>query len=499
MDYAGLIRVNLRALGFDESRTERMAASLTKIAKFLSKDGAVSLSPDVFDFALKAENTARMLGVEKSVIVKAAVYDATILIRNPDTVLKNAREISTLLGVPLQKYAEAVLPHSPHLLGRPAPYLYKNFKGAADALKIDETDYLKMCLKQPTILRLGPESLLQTVTNAAAKISLTPAQYISAAMKEPSLLYKKPETTAQNVLESAALLGLSVKSYASLLRKHGQEQLLAHDPKTFARNIDETTSLLGVERAVYIKAVKDRPTILAYNPETLKGKVEDMARLLGVTFPEAVRACMKAPPLITLDMEEISKNVDTLAAFLQTDRAALAQKLVRQGPQALYQNPNSIHERLQETSRLTGISPAEYMGLALKKVNLLWRAPEAIAHNLELMTLFNKKGILERDIKEFYTGSPDILAVSPTNFHLRYLYAVAADRSGEKSFSLLKTSRKEIEEKYMEILGYDPKEKTISRRAFYGDDQPVREKKHTAMVGLIKRGILSTFTYDPAP
>lgn len=497
MDYEDIIIKNLKDLGYEERQIEAITPKILASAKFLSRDKTTPLSEDFFDFRSKTTHTATLLEVPQETILQSALYDPFILIRSGERLEQNALEAAEALQIPKRTYVEKLLPYHPNILGHTRDNIMSNVHSSATAIDMSWQDYRELCLRQPVLFGRSGERVTETVEEGAKALGITPKQYTKAAKKDPSLLYKDPVTTRTNVEYHAYLTGLPFNDYVALVIKQGQEQLFTRAPETFLNNITEAPGLLGIEEDEYIKAARRRLTILAYEPQRLRDKVDEMSQRLGTTYEASLKACSERPELFTLDMARIEKNVETLAEYLNTSKEILGPILVAQGPTALFQNPDTIKKRLDKVTELTGLDRDEYASWALKKVNLLWRDPEAVAHNWGLLRQFNAKGILARDVKEFIATKPDILAVAPNNLHLRYLYARAAGLSELPAFTLLRDTRSKIEKAFMATFDHDPAEKTITRPALYGDHLPREEKRHTAMIGLIKRGIFSGYTYKP--
>lgn len=368
----------------------------------------------------------------------------------------------------------------------------------AKALNIDHELVLQAAAHHHLLLIQDPETIEKNAKTAARLLGISFSKYVDGAIQRtPSILSQPGQTIHQNAKAAAKLLKISLRKYVDLLFTDKQEQMLAHPGDAIKKNIDDTSKLLGVTKGTYIKAAARRITILGYAPQTLQSKVEKISELFGVNRKAATKASMSTPALMTLNVERMHQNVGRMAELLGIDTHLLGHKLITQGPTGLYQDPDTVNARVEKVVELTGMEKEKYTALIMKKVNLLWRSPEAVAHNLQLLKLFNQKGILKRDVEEFYTSSPDILAVSPTNFHLRYLYAQATEITGATAFMLLRTPRRSIEEKFAAMLGHNPEQKTVTRPVKLGDDQPWEEKRHVAMVGLIRRGVLSTYEYKP--
>ena len=102
---------------------------------------------------------------------------------------------------------------------------------------LNTNDYIKACIKEPSLLYRSPETIENNVRRLVAKFAkegLNTNDYIKACIKQPSLLYRSPETIENNVRK--------------LVAKFAKEGLNTND---------------------YIKACIKRPPLFCLSPETI--------------------------------------------------------------------------------------------------------------------------------------------------------------------------------------------------------------------------------------
>lgn len=503
MAFEEKIRLNLALAGYTPDQVEKLWSPINDGASFLAGTGA-TLSDDYFDFAAKIQNIAAVLNVTPAQIRKASLLAPTLIIRDARKLALNVQSLATLLPLDKQVYIERSLSNAPGNLVRDPESVARNIHAAADFLGLDVDDYLTRALKQPSLFTLHEERLQAHAARHSELLAIPLDDFKKAAIKEPSLLYKNPETTNDNVTAAASVLGLGKKRYVALLISQGQEQLMARSPDTLRQNIEGgngkagVADLLGVPREDFIKYAVKRATLFATSARRINYNAKKAADLMGADRNRYIWAALKrAPQLLTMRPATINANAEQVAGLLGIPKKDYVDAVAYIAPQILYQEPQGIHARMEQGAKFLGLDLGEYVTMALKQPSLFYRDPEVIGKNARLMEMFHDKGILHNEVREFYKKKPDVLCLAPENYHLRYLFARITGIKDTQSFGVLRRPRGEIERLMAGHFGHDPDQAVVTRPTVKGLDVSESDKKHRAFVGLIRRGVISTYRYEP--
>lgn len=506
MSFEGIIRTNLALAGFTPEQIERLWKPLNDGALFLSRDGTTRLTDDYFDFARKIQNTANVLNVPASRVVRAALLEPTLLIRDADTLADNVQALQNYIPFDRDRYITRALKFAPRVVTSGAETIFNNITAGSAFLGVSKEEYFRIVSSTPSLLLAHPETLQANAQAHVDLLGISMEDFKKAARVEPTLMTKDANTTLRNAEGIAAVLGISLQRYLGILKSQGQEQLLVRSADTVRHHLEGDVQggwygmadLLGVPREDLVKNVLKRITLIVSTPRRINFNAKKAADLLGVDRQAYTAAALKrAPQLLTLRPTTINTNAERTAELLGIEKKAYVTAVAISAPQLLYQAPETISERVRQAAETLDLNKSEFVAMALKQPGLFYRDPSVIAHNARLMTLFQEKGILRDDPREFYKSKPDTLALAANNFHLRYIFARMSGMKDVGGFGVLRAPRGEIEQKLARLFGHDPETPVVTRPIVKGLDVPDDEKKHRAFVGLIRRGIVTKYRYEP--
>jgi hypothetical protein len=490
------VRQNVVALGFAGEELEKISRRLIQHISFLHGQ-TPNLSQDFFDFKAKAAHLSTLLGVELEDIKKAALLHPSILVRDPETVYENATVTARTLGLDKNEFISTSLRFAPDVFFRTAGHIDGNVIACAGVLGISRSEYINLIDGHPGLFNIGRERLETHIETGSELLGLNRDAYIKALKTEPTLLSMKPETVLDYAQRTASYLGITTKKYIAAVCDQGQEQLFTRTPETVQRNVDGAINLLHVSRDDYIKAALKRITLLATSPERVHHNAVETPRLLGLASQAYIDKIMKSSPqLLTMTPNKINGNAEETARLLSIEKSIYVASVMK-APQIFYQSPATIADRMDLACDLLDIDRETYIGMALKQPALFYRDPETLLKNKKLIHLFHEKGILHDDPRDFYIGKPDILCLAQENFHLRYIFAKATGIKDVKGFGLLRRPKHEVEKELVRAFGHNPDEKVITRPIVRGQHVSADEKAHRAMVGLIRRKIITGYRYEP--
>ena len=193
--------------------------------------------------------------------------------------------------------------------------LIKKFE--KEGLKTD--DYIKACIKQPSLFYHSPETIEKKVRELVGKFDkegLNTKDYIKACIKTPSLFCHSPETIEKNVRELVGKFdkeSLNTKDYIKACIK--QPSLFCHSPEAIENNIRMLVgnfSKEGLNTKDYIKACIKQPTLFYQSPETIENNVRELVAKFdkeGLNTKDYIKACIKQPSLFCQSPETIAEHI----------------------------------------------------------------------------------------------------------------------------------------------------------------------------------------------
>lgn len=500
------IVTGLLAAGFTLAQTEKMVGPLSDGASFLTAANGKPLSEDYFNFARKIDNIAAALRVTPEAVRHGALLSPTLVIRNADTLAQNVDGTTQRLNIDRAQYVDRLLRYAPSLLGYTPDTVERNVRSGAAFTGMRIDDYIARALKHPSLFALDENTLRMNAEGYRKRLGLTQKEYQRAVRTESTLAYRKAESAEKTMAEIAAVLGISPKALTAIIVQQNQQQLMTRSADTIRGILDGdkdagyrgVVELLNVPRRFFIQSALKRVSVLAQSARRTNYNLRKQADYLDVEPEPYIRAALKrAPQLMTLRPDNIFVNTVATAAKLGINYKTYAAAVALQAPQLLYQSADTIDARMTKSAAAIGIDKKEYVAMALRQPTLFYRDPEGIAKNARLMEMFHEKGILEGHARDFFVKKPDVLCLATDNFHLRYLFARLSGLEGAKGYGVLRMPRHEVETRLARLFGHDPEQRIVTRPIVKGLDVPEEDKKHRAFVGLIRRGIIRSFTYQP--
>ena len=159
--YKTFLRRSLLAVPLTPQETESVVPFLEKTLSFLTKKSKVLLENSPFwDFAGKAENSAKRLGMKKEDFVKAALKQPTLFYQSPDTINANIEGSAERLGIKKEDFVKAGLKQPQLFCQSPDTILrnYKHVKAAAERGFIRTENLTEALLSFPTGLCYSPRN-----------------------------------------------------------------------------------------------------------------------------------------------------------------------------------------------------------------------------------------------------------------------------------------------------------------------------------------------------
>lgn len=296
------------------------------------------------------------------------------------------------------------------------------------------------------------------IAQTAKFLDINKKDFMSAALKFPQLFYQTPKTIDDNVTQVASLLKIDKTDYIKIALK--RPQLFSRKPETVDKNISQTAKLLGIDKDFFIKVALKQPPLFSRKPETINSNITKVANLLHINKNCYVKAALKKPSLFYQKFETIIGNITQAATLLGIDKDIYIKAALKQ-PQLFYQKPETINSNITRTAKLLDIDKDCYISTALMQPSLFYLNPNTVYHHACLMKEFNNQNIIIPNVQRNYLNKPNLLCLSNDNFKLRLTFAKHTNIKNQNSFALLRQSRKEIERKMIEILGFSSDKKVI--------------------------------------
>lgn len=228
-----------------------------------------------------------------------------------------------------------------------------------------------------------------------------------------------------------------------------------------------------------------------------KKKCRSSAALLEVSTEKFIKAACKHPQLFYAVPETINSNAEDTAALLGITKAQFVEVTLRQ-PTLLCLSPAKVNAHAEDSATLLGITKTKFIEAALKKPSLFCYTPETVAEHGRLMHRFAEKGLVARDVENYYLNKPAILTLSDDNFHLRRAYAAYSGAGSPDNFLLLRATRTEIERAFVKALGHDPDCATITTpKPAKVNIRGEQDLKDRILVSNIQNGLLKGYSYEP--
>lgn len=163
------------------------------------------------------------------------------------------------------------------------------------------------------------------------------------------------------------------------------------------------------------------------------------------------------------------------------------------------QVPETIDYNVTRMADLLGMEKNDFITAAEKQPSIFGRSPETIGRHANQIRKLKQKNILDAsvDIKRIFSNQLSLLCLETNNFHLRYIFARRNEMAGQTVGAVLNVSRAAVERDLVLHYGHDPDEKTITRASPDGRHLTQEERRHRALVAMVKTGIIKSYSYSP--
>lgn len=195
------------------------------------------------------------------------------------------------------------------------------------------------------------------------------------------------------------------------------------------------------------------------------------------------------------DFETRTKTTAVLLGISQERFIEIAKKQVS----LFCQLPETIDDNVTRMAELLGMEKYDFIKAAEKQPSIFGRSPETIGQHANQIRKLKQKNILDSsvDIKRIFANQLALLCLETNNFHLRYIFARRTDREGQTVGAVLNVSRATVERDLVLHYGHDPEEKIITKPSPVGCSISREERRHRALVAMVKTGIIKSYSYSP--
>jgi hypothetical protein len=276
--------------------------------------------------------------------------------------------------------------------------------------------------------------------------------------------------------------GLTKKAYLQAAVK--QPPLFAMNPVTVIGNIERVADYFasdGLTRKAYLQAAVKQPSLFYQKAETIIGNIERVAEHFSaddLTRKAYIQAAIKQPPLFAMNSRTIIGNIERVAEHFSADgltRKVYIQVVVRQ-PSLFSMKPDTVISHLEGVTdyfAANGLTRKAYIQAAIKQPPLFAMNPETVIGHVNLLTDLNRRGLLDlpestrgpprdaRPVLTFMLKEPVYFCLADDNFALRELHAHIVNSTS--SPSLLRRTRRQIEDELAESLGHRDRNEPISK------------------------------------
>lgn len=171
---------------------------LNKFIRTVAALSGMEKDSNYWNFKEKISETSSLLGIDKTLLIKAALENHQIFYQSPQTLNQNIRSAAELFDVPLDRMIKAAL-RRPSIFSRLPETLFSNIQTLADLTGLDFEDLIDSAMDQPNLMTQCPQTLNDNIEKLSKILKVTKSQVLQAALIHPPLFYRSPETIGQNV------------------------------------------------------------------------------------------------------------------------------------------------------------------------------------------------------------------------------------------------------------------------------------------------------------